>query len=100
MEQFEYRREGTLERVLEAARTSRPDVSGAQNAVAQFIAGGTNLTDYMTLGVARPDILVDINGLRERFGKIESDKHRLRLGALVRMAEAEDHPVIRRDFPV
>ena len=100
MEQFEYRRESTLERILEAARAPRPDVRGAQDAAAQFIAGGTNLTDYMSLGVARPDILVDINELRERFGRIESDKHRLRLGALVRMAEAEDHPVIRRDFPM
>lgn len=100
MEQFEYRRESSLERTLEAARPARPDVRGAQNAIAQFIAGGTNLTDYMTLGVAKPNILVDINGLRERLGKIESNGRRLRLGALVRMAEAEDHPLIRRDFPI
>jgi xanthine dehydrogenase YagS FAD-binding subunit len=93
VEQFEYRREANLERAIEAVR-------GAQDASAQFIAGGTNLTDYMTLGVAQPRILVDLNELRERFGRIDSDQHRLRLGALVRMSEAEDHPLIRRDFPV
>lgn len=100
MQQFEYRREATLERILEAVRSPRPEVGGAQNAAAQFIAGGTNLTDYMTLGVARPDVLVDINELRERFGRIESDPHRLRLGALVRMGEAEEHLAIQRDYPV
>ncbi len=100
MEQFEYRREDTLEATLEAARPARPDVRGANSAAAQFIAGGTNLTDYMTLGVAKPHILVDINELRVRFGQIDTDAHRLRLGALVRMSEAEDHPVVRRDYPV
>jgi len=100
MEPFEYRREGTVERVLEAARAARSEAGDARNAAAQFIAGGTNMTDYMALGVATPDIVVDINGLREGFGSIEADPHRLRLGALVRMSEAEDHPLIRRDYPV
>jgi len=100
MEPFEYRREGTLAATLEAARVARPEVRGAHNAVTQFIAGGTNLTDYMTLGVATPHVLVDINELRDRFGAIESEKRRLRLGALVRMSEAEDHPLIQRDYPL
>jgi len=92
MKQFEYQREATLEATLEAARGRKAD--------ARFIAGGTNLTDYMTLGVARPDILVDINELQGRLGGIDSNRERLRLGALVRMAEAEDHPTIARDYPV
>lgn len=100
MEPFEYRREGALERTLEAARAARSEVGDARSAAAQFIAGGTNMTDYMALGVARPHILVDINGLRESFGSIDGDPHRLRLGALVRMSEAEDHPLIRRDYPM
>jgi xanthine dehydrogenase YagS FAD-binding subunit len=33
-------------------------------------------------------------------GRIEADASRLRLGALVRMADAADHPVVRRDYPV
>ena len=97
MELFEYRRAHTVEGTLEAARPPR---QGTRSASAQFIAGGTNLTDYMTLGVTAPDILVDINELSERFGRIESDPQRLRLGALVRMSEAEDHPAITRDYPL
>lgn len=100
MEPFEYRREGTVERVLEAARAVRAEVGDARSAAVQFIAGGTNMTDYMTLGVARPHVLVDINGLREDLGSIDGDQHRLRLGALVRMSEAEDHPLIKQDYPV
>src|SRR5262245_22029108 len=65
-----------------------------------FIAGGTNVVDYMTLDVLKPSALVDINGLRDSYGRIEAVAERLRLGALVRMSEAEDHPVVRRDFPI
>jgi xanthine dehydrogenase YagS FAD-binding subunit len=100
MEPFDYRREGTVERVLEAARAARSEVGDARSAAAQFIAGGTNMTDHMALGVATPHVVVDINGLQEGFGSIEADEHRLRLGALVRMSEAEDHPLIRHGYPV
>lgn len=65
-----------------------------------FIAGGTNLTDYMTLGAVRPRLLIDINHLSRAYAQIESDGTRLRLGALVRMAEAEDHPAVREHYPV
>lgn len=100
MEPFEYRREGTVERILEAGRAAGSAAGDARNAAAQYIAGGTNMTDYMALGVARPHVLVDVNGLREGFSSIDGDQHRLRLGAFVRMSEAEDHPLIKRDYPV
>lgn len=100
MEQFEYRRERTLERSLEVAGAIRSEGHGAQDAPSQFIAGGTNLTDYMTLGVTRPRVLVDINELPARYATLEIDSRSLRLGALVRMSEAEDHPLIQRDYPV
>jgi len=68
---------------------------------AQFIAGGTNLTDYMKLGVARPEKLVDINRISDtEMRGIAADENGLRLGALVRMADAEEHRIIKRDYPV
>jgi xanthine dehydrogenase YagS FAD-binding subunit len=91
MRHFEYRRATTPEGAASSAR-------GAP--AADFIAGGTNLTDYMTLDVARPGLLIDINHLPEQFARIDADETRLRLGALVRMAEAEDHPLVRRRYPV
>jgi xanthine dehydrogenase YagS FAD-binding subunit len=70
------------------------------DAAAQFLAGGTNLIDYMKLDVMHPAALVDINDLSDQLGQIRIDAQGLRLGALVRMAEAEAHPAIRRDYPV
>lgn len=90
MDRFNYRREDTPEGAARAGRRGQ----------AQFIAGGTNMSDHMTLGVMRPDVLVDINALRKHFSGIVSTGDRLRLGALMRMAEAEDHPVIKSDYPV
>ncbi len=71
------------------------------SAPAQFVAGGTNMLDYMKLGVIRPDALVDINALEKgAHGRIEVSVKGLRLGALVRMAEAQEHPEIKRHYPV
>ena len=91
MEHFLYRREPSVEA---AVRTVR------ETTAAQFIAGATNLTDFMTLGVVQPRALVDINELPERYRRIDSSDTRLRLGALVRMADAEDHPAVRARFPL
>jgi xanthine dehydrogenase YagS FAD-binding subunit len=102
MRPFLYERADSPERAVQAAR---PESSGtpapAAQAPAQFIAGGTNITDLMKLDVMRPSVLVDINPLdRTRAGRIEASDGGLRLGALVRMAEAQEHPSVLRDYPV
>lgn len=82
------------------------EASDAVSAVAAaapgaFIAGGTTVLDLMKLDVMRPRVLVDINGLSgDRDGVIEISDGGVRFGALVRMAEAAEHPVIIRDYPV
>ena len=79
-----------------------PDAAGAVQAAvgASFLAGGTTLLDLMKLDVMQPDRVVDINDLSAAHGAIEVSDEGLRLGALVRMADAARHPVIRRSFPV
>jgi xanthine dehydrogenase YagS FAD-binding subunit len=68
---------------------------------AQYLAGGTTLLDLMKLDVMQPETVVDINGLAgTALGRIEAVRDGMRLGALVRMADAAEHPVIRRDAPV
>jgi len=91
---FAYRKaSGTTDAVGDAATANRAE--------RQFIAGGTNMTDYMRLGVVRPEVLIDINPLAAgRAGRIEAKEDGLWLGALVRMAEAEDDEEIRRGYPV
>jgi xanthine dehydrogenase YagS FAD-binding subunit len=66
-----------------------------------YLAGGTTLVDLMKLDVMRPSALIDINPLqRTHLGRIDFGPNGLRLGALVRMAEAADHPGIRNQYPV
>jgi xanthine dehydrogenase YagS FAD-binding subunit len=67
---------------------------------AQFLAGGTLLVDLMKLDTMRPETVIDINGMRRTHGRIEASDQGLRLGALVRMSEAAQHPAILRDYPV
>jgi xanthine dehydrogenase YagS FAD-binding subunit len=68
---------------------------------AEFLAGGTSLIDLMKLDVMRPDVLIDINRVSDSaIGKITRKADGLRLGALVRMADAADHPEIRKNFPM
>jgi xanthine dehydrogenase YagS FAD-binding subunit len=67
-----------------------------------YIAGGTTILDLMKLDVMRPDRLIDITPLAEtaEFGQIEATDSQLRIGALVRMSDAADHPIIRKNYPV
>ena len=106
MQPFAYRRPDSAEAAVQAALAANapaqaPSGTPPTQAPGQFIAGGTTMTDYMTLGVMRPEVLVDINRLpASRYAQIEVSDAGLRLGALVRMAQAEDHPVVRRQYPV
>ncbi|TGT74886.1 xanthine dehydrogenase family protein subunit M [bacterium M00.F.Ca.ET.159.01.1.1] len=68
---------------------------------AQFIAGGTNLADYMKLGVAEPNRLLDLNRLKESgLRQIRVTDDGIRFGALVRMGEAADHREVEERYPV
>ncbi|MGH8496190.1 MAG: FAD binding domain-containing protein [Gammaproteobacteria bacterium] len=67
----------------------------------RFIAGGTTLLDLMKLDVMRADTLVDVSALAgQRYAGIEATADGVRLGPLARMADAAEHPLIRRDYPV
>src|SRR5437868_6109795 len=83
------------QRVDDAAAAVRAASTGSQ-----FLAGGTTLLDLMKLDVVRPDRLIDINGLSASHGRIEVQPQGVRLGALVAMSAAADHPAIVQDYPV
>ena len=91
---------GALQAAARAHGSSDPGPSNLQSET-HFLAGGTTLIDLMKLDVMRPAVVVDINALEDtELGRIEAGTMGLRLGALVRMAQAADHPAINRDFPV
>ncbi|WP_210582614.1 xanthine dehydrogenase family protein subunit M [Streptomyces sp. GESEQ-4] len=65
----------------------------------RYIAGGTTLVDLMRETVERPDVLVDITAL-PLHDVDRTEDGGLRIGALVRMAEAAAHPAVRDSYPV
>jgi xanthine dehydrogenase YagS FAD-binding subunit len=66
----------------------------------QYLAGGTLLLDLMKLDVMRPALLTDINALEKSPLGVIDTANGLKLGALVRMSAAADHPEIRANYPV
>lgn len=66
---------------------------------AAFLAGGTNLVDLMKLGVAAPDLLVDVTRLLP--GGIErAAGGGLRIGAGVRNSDLAADPRVRAEYPL
>jgi xanthine dehydrogenase YagS FAD-binding subunit len=66
----------------------------------QYLAGGTTLIDLMKLDVMRPASVTNINDLEKSpLGSVDTTNG-LKLGALVRMATAADHPDIKANYPV
>ncbi|MEU4688888.1 xanthine dehydrogenase family protein subunit M [Actinoplanes sp. NPDC023714] len=66
---------------------------------AMFLGGGTNLVDLMKLGVATPDVLVDVN----RLGLdaiTDLPDGGLRIGAGVRNSDLAADPRVRERYPV
>src|SRR5881398_311788 len=90
----------TVNSVNDAVRAAASLRAASSQGALQFLAGGTTLIDLMKLDVMRPEYVVDINALEASdLGRIEVQTKGLRLGALVRMADAADHTDIRRNYP-
>ncbi|MDH6625967.1 xanthine dehydrogenase YagS FAD-binding subunit [Streptomyces sp. LBL] len=82
--------------------TKASDTAEALNAGrrgGRYIAGGTTLVDLMRETVERPETLVDISALPLREVTV-TERGGLRIGALVRMAEAAAHAKVRTTYPV
>jgi xanthine dehydrogenase YagS FAD-binding subunit len=66
---------------------------------AAFLAGGTNLVDHLRLGVATPDLLVDVRQLTSR-EITETDEGGLLVGAAVTNSELAGDRRVRERWPV
>jgi xanthine dehydrogenase YagS FAD-binding subunit len=98
MRTFIYQRATELETAVHLAAVAKTNGVAAP---AEYLAGGTTLLDLMKLNVVRPEVVVDINPLAAAgYGRIELSQNGLRLGALVRMAQAAGHPEIKSQYPV
>src|SRR4051794_19533330 len=88
MHPFSYTKASDLEGALAAGRGG-----------SRYIAGGTTLVDLMRETVERPGALVDISALPLREITVTA-RGGLRIGALVRMAQAAADPKVRGTYPV
>lgn len=65
---------------------------------AKIIAGGQSLVPMMNFRLARPEILIDINGIKE-LEYIKSEGDELVIGALTRERDIEKSPLVIEQFP-
>lgn len=81
-------------------RVSSPDeVLPLLNPTTRLLAGGTNLVDLLRIGVEQPATVVNIEALPLTAIEDMPDGG-LRLGALVRLSDAAEHPALREGFPM
>lgn len=89
----------TVTTVPDAVKAQAASSTAQQGAPVRFIAGGTNLVDYMKLNVETPRQLVDINRLP--LTTIESmPDGGLKIGALATNSDVAHHERVKRDYPV
>jgi CO/xanthine dehydrogenase FAD-binding subunit len=63
------------------------------------LAGGQSLVPLLNLRLARPEVVIDINGIAE-LGYIRADDGPLRIGAMTRQAALERSELIARRWPL
>ncbi|MGH7313795.1 MAG: FAD binding domain-containing protein, partial [Candidatus Rokuibacteriota bacterium] len=90
MQAFEYLAPNTVEEAVAALGEHREE--------AKVLAGGQSLVPLLNYRLARPRVVVDVNGLP--LGGVDVQDGWLRLGALVRHHELAESPVIRERCPV
>ena len=71
----------------------------SQEAAGAFLGGGTNLVDLMKLGVAQPEVLIDVSHLP--LDQVEElTDGSIRVGAAVRNSDLAANRLIRSRYPV
>ena len=88
MKPFAYTRAASAVEAVDAA--SRPGVA--------ILAGGTELLNWMRIGVSEPRALVDIGHLP--LGEIRLDGDVVHVGALAKLNDVAAHELVRDRFPV
>ncbi|QEE26909.1 xanthine dehydrogenase family protein subunit M [Terriglobus albidus] len=89
----------SVDSIQDAVKAQSSASTAQQGASVRYIAGGTNLVDYMKLNVETPAKLVDINGLN--LTAIEPAANGgLKIGALARNTDVAYHDSVKAQFPV
>jgi len=97
MKAFEWMSPNSVAEAVSALK-SAPAPDDADDA-ARPIAGGQDLLTTMKDYITRPMRVVNLKGIRGLDRIVADGKGGLRIGALVTLAQLEEHPVVRRNFP-
>ncbi|TVT38518.1 xanthine dehydrogenase family protein subunit M [Hymenobacter setariae] len=82
----------------QAASTKEAATATQSDKHAAFISGGTSLIDLMKSNIEQHSLLVDLNKL-SLLG-VENSATGLRIGALERMSDVGEHPLVVQNYPV
>lgn len=89
----------TPKSIPDAVKAQAGAQTAQQGTSIRYIAGGTNLTDFMKLNVETPRQLVNISGLP--LNKIEpSNGGSIKIGALVKNTDVANDAFVKEHFPV
>jgi xanthine dehydrogenase YagS FAD-binding subunit len=82
---------------LQASDEGAAVATVAENPSASFVAGGTEMLNWMKDGIEEPDLLVDVNALP--FKDVEVLEHSVRIGAMCTMSDVASEPAVREAYP-
>ncbi|MFL6547624.1 MAG: FAD binding domain-containing protein [Povalibacter sp.] len=89
----------TPQSINDAVKAQARSNTAQQGANVRFIAGGTNLVDYMKINVEKPAQIIDINSLALDAIKATSDGG-LQIGALARNSDVAHDATVKSKYPV
>src|SRR5918997_1446138 len=82
---------------LQASDEGAAVATVAENPSASFVAGGTEMLNWMKDGIEEPDLLVDVNALPLK--DVEARGHSVRIGAMCTMSDVASEPAVREAYP-
>ena len=88
---FEYYKPGSVQEAIELLVKHGYE--------AKLLAGGQSLVPMMNFRVARPEVLVDLNGITE-LAYIREEGDRIAIGALTRERDVEISPIVKEKCPL
>jgi xanthine dehydrogenase YagS FAD-binding subunit len=100
MRAFAYERPSSEIAAVRAASAFAQHPPAKGRAPVEYLAGGTTLVDLMKLEVMRPAKVVDLGAIAGAYDAISVSSDGLRLGAMVKMSAAAEHPEILKNYPV
>jgi xanthine dehydrogenase YagS FAD-binding subunit len=82
---------------LQASDEGAAVATVAENPSASFVAGGTEMLNWMKDGIEEPGLLVDVNALP--FKDVEARGHSVRIGAMCTMSDVASELAVREAYP-